>query len=286
MIDNIIETIERRGLTATIHQDPDADSPRNWDNLGHIVAIRNRRSYHMPCSLADDPSKAFDSGAEAALRLLYMNDGLGRNGRAYEVLSRAHDAGRDVDNLILAELHRELYAYAIYARSDSSLFMEDLAASDLEERSSLAGIIWVTKADGERECGSEYWIREALKGEVKALSDYFTGQVFGVVITGPEDQVLDSLWGIYGSEDYVRSQAEGMLDGVEKAIRSLKGTPTALFVGDVTIPIPALDAETNEAEWNALADSRIERAGFMRVSAWYHNATTGEIGAEVVRTAP
>ena len=80
--------------------------------------------------------------------------------------------------------------------------------------SGLFGIIAVSKADAIKEYGKKICTKEVrekalncLRGEVKTLDMYYTGDVYGFQLEDPDGDVVDSCWGYFGSE-YVKEVIE------------------------------------------------------------------------------
>ena len=81
---------------------------------------------------------------------------------------------------------------------------EDLAKADIRKETKHK---IVTKKDRE-----DYL--KMLEGQVETYNQYIMGEVYGFVVTAPEDDgwVGDSCWGYYGDSDYCISEAKEAID--------------------------------------------------------------------------
>jgi hypothetical protein len=197
-----IETIEHKGLTIRMYEDQDAESPREWRNLGTMAA------WHRDYDLGDtnhggwgnDKQGFIDhiNGPECLVKLpLYLLD------------------------------HSGLWM-------STSRFMEDSQGWD----TSHVGFIYVDKATVRKEYSCKRitakvkeQATQVLEQEVATYNQYLTGDIYGYVVEDEDGRHLDSCWGFY-EYDYVIEQAKKAADyEVEKIQR--KNDHAALFTDNV-----------------------------------------------------
>lgn len=166
-------------MSIKIYYDENADSPREWDNLGTIYS--NHRDYNLDNHKIDE---------------LLEEDG------------RLHTD----------ELDKYFIWLPVYAYEHSGITVSTGHGYPYNDRwdSGLFGIIAVSKARVRKEYGWKNITKERrqkiegyLRNEIKTLDDYFTGQVFGFVSEDADGEHVDSCWGYYGYE--------GMKDAIEEA---------------------------------------------------------------------
>lgn len=184
-----IEKFEVAGLIVKLFYDEDAESPREWDNLGILVCFHRRYNlgdetdfgYHDP---SDFEAWRKEHADEIALILpvyLYDHSGLRiKIGSFHGLLPQGH-----------AEFDSGQVGY-IYVTKER-----------LREEYSVKRITKATITKAER----------VLNGEIDTYDQFLSGQVYGYVVeTKPEDEDedegehLDSCWGIFGF-DYAREEA-------------------------------------------------------------------------------
>lgn len=178
-----------------IIQDHDAESPREWDNIGTMVCA------HRRYKLGDD------DGMSKALELIY------------EHLSnkQLNDMGFDASHVPDIERALEATGQAImlplYLYDHSGITMK-CSPFGCSWDSGKVGFIFVSKAKAR----SEYnWkllnkariekLQSYLEGEVEVYDQYLTGDCWGFEVLEDGD-VIDSCWGFFGSDVI----ANGMLD--------------------------------------------------------------------------
>ena len=181
--EHVIKEEEHRGLRILIYNDLEPDSPREWENLGHMIC------FHRKYNLGDKHDFTIDSFREfIGYRLqadpiislpLYLYDHSGISISTRSFIGRAHHAEWD---------------------------------------SGMVGYIYVTKEEVRKEFGVKRispklraHVIEILEGEVKTYDQYLTGDVYGYVIEGAAGEHLDSCWGFYGF-DYCLTEAKSEAD--------------------------------------------------------------------------
>lgn len=78
------------------------------------------------------------------------------------------------------------------------------------------GFFYVSKSHWDKTHGGKWRksiVQECLRSELKMWDQYVTGDVYGIVVTGPngEENPDDSCWGFWGIDD-ARSEAKSMLE--------------------------------------------------------------------------
>ena len=182
--DYLYKTEEYRGYTINVYYDTDPQSPREWDNLGTIYS--NSRSYDPDKHSIDEILNDEGTGLSDEFKKNYI--WLKIRGYEHSGLTISCDGG-----------------YPYNDPWDSGLF----------------GIIAVSKADAIKEYGKKICTKEVrekalncLRGEIKTLDMYYTGDVYGFQLEDPDGDVVDSCWGYFGSE-YVKEvieEAKGVAD--------------------------------------------------------------------------
>jgi hypothetical protein len=164
-----IETIEYKGYTIKTYQDEDAESPREWDNLGTMTCFHDRYN------LGDKHNMAVEELIETAKR-------------------------PDVIALPLVLLDHS----GLWMRVGRS-FREDPGGWD----TSRVGYIWVDYATIRKEYNIKHItdkikekVRGILENEVKTYSDYLEGNVYGYNVEDSDGDIHDSCWGYFGDNGY------------------------------------------------------------------------------------
>lgn len=162
-------------FTIELIQDENSESPREWDNLGTMYCFHRRYSLGDKHDLDTDEVK--------------------------EIFN-------DDKNYVSLPLY--LYDHGGITMSTSSF--------SCRWDSGQVGIIAVSREKIFKEYGKKYLTKKLrdqiisyLVGEVKTYDQYLTGDVYGYQITDSEDNVRDSCWGFYGTEnalDQARSQID------------------------------------------------------------------------------
>jgi hypothetical protein len=196
----ILDTIQYKGCTIEMHSDEDAESPREWDNLGTMLC--RHRDYILGDRKRGEPEPdvetiiALTKRPDVLWLPLYLYDHSGITMRAGAPTT--HDSD--------------------WMRS-SRRFIGDDAGWD----TSTVGIIYVTYARLRQEYGrltaKRKWQAYAvLDGEVRTYDSYLRGEVVGFVAKGPEGDAMDSCWGFYPEHQRGRRDYDHMLTEAETAI--------------------------------------------------------------------
>lgn len=179
---------EIKGYTVTIEQDTDAESPREWDNLGTMVCWHPRYdlgdeqiSRHTAQEYYDATLVPIEKAGGIVLPLyLYDHSGLRMNVHGFHC---PWDSGQVGFIYVTAERIRKEYS------------VQRISAQ--------------TRAKA----------RSVLIAEVETYDQYLSGDVYGYTID-KDDEHVDSCWGFFGA-DYAKEQAaEALLTEMDTAKRA------------------------------------------------------------------
>ena len=164
------KTEEYRGYKINIYYDCDAQSPREWDNLGTIYS--NSRSYNPDGHSIDEILNDEETGLSQDFKENYI--WLKIRGYEHSGLTISVSGG-----------------YPYNDPWDSGLF----------------GIIAVSKEKAIKEFGKKICTKKVreralncLRGEVETLDQYYTGDVYGFQTENEEGDEIDSCWGFFGDD--------------------------------------------------------------------------------------
>lgn len=186
MSHNHVEQFELGGLTVTIDYDQDAESPREWDNLGTMVCWHRRYNLgdkHEFSTPTDFQEWADSKESDIALCLpLYLYDHSGIT-MSCSKFSCPWDSGQVGYIYITREKIRSGYS----AKRISKKLLER--------------------------------VRGYLISEVKTYDLFLTGQVYGYTVEDLEGNNVDSCWGFFGMEtvkDEATSAAKCCAESIAK----------------------------------------------------------------------
>lgn len=169
----MIHQEDSHGYTIRIHQDNDPDSPRNWENLGHMVCFHSRYRLGDPHTWKT-PGEFRESNtfAHAAVILpLYLYDHSGITMRTADFGDRWDSGQVGWIYVNQADMRRE------YGHN--------------------------TEEDREN-------ARKVLEGEVETYDQFLTGQVYGYTITDRLGEEPDSCWGFYGLDAAIQAAKDAV----------------------------------------------------------------------------
>lgn len=183
MSDTLIESYEHAGLTVEIHADWDAESPRDWDNVGTL---------YLPAmdSTAELPARAHNYSAAESRPLEF--------------------AGRYIELTGGVALPVQFSDYGSSGARISAGTADELRGCDDWAN----GLIWATPekiaaewvAYGVLADEARSRARAALVQEIETYNLWLEGGFTGYVILTPAGETLDSCWGIDDPE-YCRDLA-------------------------------------------------------------------------------
>ena len=159
-------------MTITIHHDPHAESPREWDNLGTMLC--NHRRY----DLGDKSNpEAGEHGSYKADFIAYLKS----------------------ENLTLSDvIYTPIY---MYNHSGISLSSESFSCN---WDSGQLGWHYVTKSKIRAEFNVKrispklyQTVIDILNNELELYNHYVQGNCYGFIIKDDEGDQIDSCWGIY-----------------------------------------------------------------------------------------
>jgi len=168
----------QQGYTIKIFHDPDAESPREWDNLGTLICGHDRYT------LGDKHS--FGGGREFLLDLLDLNN----------------DCPLDVETLF-ERAAKTAVILPVYLYDHSGLAMNTTGFHCTWDSGQI-GFIYVTLDDVRQEYSvhrvsakRRNQAADILRQEVQTYSDYLSGSVYGYVLE-QRDEEIESCWGFIG----------------------------------------------------------------------------------------
>ncbi len=172
---NLYETIDYNGHHINIYYDEDALNPRkDFDNLGTLYTAHRRYR----------PEKEFDEHFDI------------------------HDVFENRIGDFKDSFLRKYIALPVYLYDHSGQTVSTTPFSCPWD-SGFFGIIVVSLEKVRKEYGwknitakRREQIEEYLRGEIKTLDDYYTGEVFGYEITPENDdkEAIESCWGYFGTD--------------------------------------------------------------------------------------
>lgn len=185
-MDDAIESFTVGDLTVKIYPDGDPGSPREWDNLGHMVCFHSRYDLGDKKHEFSDPQELIDfleNTPPPVCLTLYLLDhsGLRMNCGGFSMCDpQGWDWGR--------------VGYIYVTREE---ILKEYSRKRLSKK-------LIAK------------VREVLESEVKTYDEYLTGAVYGYVVEDPDGDNIDSCWGFYGF-DYCKTTAKEVAEGALKS---------------------------------------------------------------------
>ena len=179
--------IAHNGHTIKIYRDEDAESPREWDNLG-IIYSNHRR---------------------------WNPDGKGINDLIREVGGNIYEDTIPFD--LIAKTHYFLKVW-MYDHSGQTIKVADHNPFNDPWDSGLAGVIAVSKEKAKKEYGYkrackslEKRVAICLTGEIKTFDQFMQGDVWGYTVEDENGNETDSCWGYYDIAEAVL-EAQDIID--------------------------------------------------------------------------
>jgi len=182
-----VETIEYKGYEIHVYQDPDPESPREWDNLGTMTC------FHRRYELGDKHSMDLEELKELVQR-------------------------KDVISLPLF-----LMDHSGVSMNTGGFRHCDPQGWDWRQ----VGFIHVDRETVLKEYGKKKLIKalrekvvRILEDEVLTYDQYLTGDVYGFVAETPNGDNIDSCWGYYGEggRDWMIGEAKSAIDHYVKQL--------------------------------------------------------------------
>ncbi|MGH9391383.1 MAG: hypothetical protein ACRD1Z_17390, partial [Vicinamibacteria bacterium] len=188
-----LETEKVGRYTVEIHTDPDAESPREWSNIGKMICFHKRYTLGDKHDFKHDD---FSGWAELEKHL------------------------REKEGAVLV--------LPLYLFDHSGITMRTEPFGDPWD-SGQVGLIYATEAAIleaflKKKLGSRVLelARKNLIGEVKDYDDFLTGQVYGYIIKDENGEDVDSCWGFFGGIEYCREEARAAVPKPKKKAKKSK----------------------------------------------------------------
>ncbi len=176
-------------ITAQIEQDTDAESPREWSNVGTIV------TWHRRYNLGDEQPNLDPQDWRRDLAATHVNADYPDD------ITEEH-----VDRI----LEKHFIILPVYMHDHSGIALSTTGFSCPWDSGQL-GWIYCTKEHGIKECDTVEAATKCLIGEIETYSQFVSGDVWGFTIEEDGD-IIDSCWGFYGRDP----KENGMTDNVAK----------------------------------------------------------------------
>lgn len=225
-----IKQLRKHGFRAVIEHDVEPTSPRDWDNLGTMICWHPRytlgddHDHDSPADLIHELANDVVAGSADVLterldRLSNRVPGYGSREwlAALDKLSAAYNGKiHDIAERGYVVLPLYLYDHGGISMSTGSF--------GCPWDSGQVGYIYCSLADAKREWPDldgealRAHVGAALAAEVAEYDQYLRGDVYTVMIQGPDREWIDGCSGFYGL-DYAEEQAREML---ADAIRSAR----------------------------------------------------------------
>ena len=210
--------------TVTIYADPDAESPRDWDNLGTMVCFHKRRSLGEKHNFDDSEAFLYSLLPEAVQTRLEKRaerehaaawDKLKAAGYSYGSDASLR-ASREIDvdhrARLLAEAEKHAVILPLYLYDHSGITVST-APFGCPWDSGQVGYVYASLDDIRKEFSCKRvtakhraQAEKTLRQEVKTYDQYLTGDVYGYVVADENGDESDSCWGFFGL-DYARDEA-------------------------------------------------------------------------------
>jgi len=203
------KTIEYRGFNINLHQDEDAQDPRQmFDGLGTMVC------FHPNYILGD--KHGYRNPAEAIFEILWH--GLDAYTETMDIDYQNMDE-QEFINKYWDKLEKLAIVLPLFLYDHSGITMSTSAFSCPWDSGQI-GFIYLSKSNARKEYGrltknNLAKVISYLQGEVETYDNFLTGQVYGYTvepINGNQVECDDSCWGYYGETDYMVSEAKSNID--------------------------------------------------------------------------
>jgi hypothetical protein len=194
-----------RDITIKIERDPDAESPREWDNVGRMVCWH--RNYRLGDEQPSVSYKDYRIGMVEAVERGF-EDMIQRLENNWAMTNWGAEGTKEFQELVEAKIEARLDKYyfilPLYLYDHSGITMSTGGFSCSWD-SGQVGFIYVSKERAREEYGFKRLTKERvqkvyeyLNSEVKTYAAYLEGDVYGYTIEGPD--IDDSCWGYIGPD--------------------------------------------------------------------------------------
>ena len=194
------------GYDIAISQDDDAESPREWDNLGTMVC------WHSRYDLGDEQPKECDPWDYmlATLDTILKDTHMPSLRDELEALLHRWWDGDDIPREeVEVEFDKHFVRLPLYLYDHSGITMS-CAPFSCSWDSGQVGFIYAHRSK-QHELGKGHTLEEVLKAEVEVYDQYLTGDVWCYRIEDKDGDTIDSCCGFYGEEDCM-SEAKSAVD--------------------------------------------------------------------------
>lgn len=214
------------GKTLKIFYDTDAETPRDWENVGTLATWHDRSkigevqldrhsSTHMVELIANtiltkmwEDAKREETRAEKGeknRRAQCYKAAQGFQSRLDQII-HADYAFDEYTIKLTALMERYAFILPVYCYEHSGMTIKTGAFSDTWD-SGQVGVIFCTKERARHEWGGKTGILNqkrvkqvyaCLESEVSVMDDYIRGAVYGYVLADEDENEIESCWGFYG----------------------------------------------------------------------------------------
>lgn len=178
-----IETIKKGKKTLSIYYDMTPQNPREWDNLGTIVA------WHRRYTLGDE---------EYSSPRYFLEYHTEKYFSTQEGLENA------TDKRLMELFKKENIVLPVYMYEHSNIVLRTYSFNDRWD-SGQVGWIYVSKEKIRKEFNVKritkkiiQKVKKNLSSEIEVYSEYLDGNVYGYVLEDENGNEIDSCWGFYG----------------------------------------------------------------------------------------
>lgn len=190
------ERYEYKGHTVRIMSDDDPMNPlEDWDHIARLVSRANEyRSWESMREIDADVEALYDTDGEPSVQDLirYFKEELGAR-----VVLRVY------------KFEHSGVAFRCESEGGGSPF-------SCGRDSGMYGFVFDTperiKAAWSDHVPDDEQIEAALRGIIESYSQYAAGEVYGYIVEDADGEEIDALWGMFGDDDYVKTEAQSAVD--------------------------------------------------------------------------
>jgi len=203
-MDTLVKELDYKGYTIEVHYDTDPLNPRECDQIGIFCTTDWTNETHLN---AKDIAR----------------------GEPIFILGEEFDpeARRSPEEIFERYEESEVIAILPVYKLDHSGVWYKTSSFECPWDSGQIGWIYATDKSAKALCGDNYDldnIRQQLIYEVKEISAYASGEVYGYVILDEDGEHVDSCWGYYGEYDYPISEAKSIIDHIVNRVMTASET--------------------------------------------------------------
>lgn len=204
----ILHTEKRHGCTIKLVADNDAESPREWDNVGTMVCWHRR--YRLGDEQPDEEAKEYmreiaRKAVPTEIRDLELRFNTARRRVAewdYKWDRALDSAYENREEKLIEKAMREHLVVLPLCLYDHSGITMSTGRFSCPWDSGQVGYIYCTMKRARKEwSGTDDEVREqakqCLEGEVQTYDDHITNNVCGFTVEAPDGELIESCWGFY-----------------------------------------------------------------------------------------